>query len=123
MTTGVDSTLTLFLEDLAVRELRLLDARDRGLQLDAELLAQLRGQHESEIAEWFVALEIGQGEPAGRDAVERHMEGLVARQRSAPALPLLFEVWLLDEVAWSLSDSGVEGAIAKARTMLENAGR
>ncbi len=123
MTTGADSTLTLFLDDLAVRELRLLDAQDRGLELDAALLAQLRGQHESEIAEWFVALEIGEGEAAGRDAVERHMEGLVARQRAAPALPLLFEVWLLDEVAWSLSDSGVEGAIAKARTMLENAGR
>jgi len=123
MTDGVDSILVAFIDDLSIRELRVADARDRGLVLDEALLAQLRGQHESEIAEWFAALGIGQDEQDEREAVQRHMEGLVARQRTAPALPLLFEVWLLDGVAWSLSDSGVDGAIAKARTMLENAGR
>lgn len=123
MAGGADSTLVAFVDDLSVRELRVGDARERSLALDDALLAQLKGQHLSEIAEWFTALEIGQGVALEREAVERHMEGLVARQRTAPALPLLFEVWLLDGVAWSLSDSGVEGAIAKARNMLEDAGR
>jgi hypothetical protein len=123
MANGADSTLAAFVDDLSVRELRVADARAQDLALDDAMLAQLRGQHESEIAEWFDVLGLGQGEAAQREAIERHMEGLVARQRSAPALPLLFEVWLLDGVAWSLSDSGVEGAIARARNMLENAGR
>jgi len=43
-----ESTLESFLEDLAVRELRVLDAQGRGLRPDDALIAQLDRQHDEQ---------------------------------------------------------------------------
>lgn len=111
-----------FLDEIAVRELRAQDAERDGLRIDENTDTALRRSHAEEVGYWLAALDGGGSAGPTQEAVERHMEALVARRIPARSLPVLFEAWLLGRAEWSLSRAGLDRAVAQARLMLEGAG-
>lgn len=108
-----------FLEEVAVRELHAQDAERDGRTIDESTEEELRRRHAEEVAYWLEALDGGTGPT--QEAVERHLEALVARRIPARSLPVLFEAWLLERVEWSLRRDGMQEAVARARQMLAGA--
>ncbi len=106
-------------EELSLRELRLSDARARGLTLQPEVLEQQARTHAEEVRWWLAALDAGSGD--ARAAVDRYMRELVARRVESRSLPPLFEAWLLQALDWSVSEAGVRDATERARAMLRSA--
>lgn len=113
-----ERTLLDFIEEIALRELRVGDAEGRGLTLDEGLRIRLEEGHGREVAEWMTRLGIQQGSEPARGVLDRYMEGIVSRQVAGRSLSPLFEAWLLDGMQWTLDPTGVSGAIAQARAML-----
>lgn len=113
-----DDDLAELLEDLAVREIRTLEARASHPDTVRALEDRLRSQHLEEVEEWLVTLGIDGDGPAGEEVVDRYMERLVARQVQQRPLAPLFRAWLLRRVDWALWDARVSDAVAEARAML-----
>jgi len=116
-----EPALLAFIEDLAIRELRVRDAEERGLMLDEGVLSQLAEQHARDVDHWMRSVGVEGGPEVARRALDRHMEDMVSRQVEARSLPPLFEAWLLDGVDWTLEATGISGAIGGARSMLGGA--
>jgi hypothetical protein len=117
-----DSSVAAFLDDIAIREIRYGDAIERGLRVESEVSERLSGQHAAEVAAWLDALGVADGAKASPALLEGYMEEVAARRREALELPPLFEAWLLGPLDWSLSPTGVERAVERARSMLQEAG-
>jgi hypothetical protein len=111
------------IEDVARRELRILDAGARSVRADPELLARLGEQHANEVRGWIADLDLDGGGPAhDRARLREYMRNVAARRVEARSLPPLFEAWLLQRVDWSLSEAGIVRSIEEARAMLEASG-
>lgn len=122
MSDADEPALLAFLEDLAVRELRLTDAAGAGLVLDEETEVGLRAQHDAEMRHWIEVLGLEDGGEISRASLDRYMEDMVSRRVEVRSMPPLFEAWLLEGVEWSLEPAGISGAIAGARAMLVGVG-
>ncbi len=108
--------------ELATRELRLTDLRQRGSSLDAVSEDVMAIAHADEVDYWTRALETDAPDGPSREALARHMETVVARRGQNRSLSPLFEAWLLNRADAELRLGGIQAAIAKARRMLEDAG-
>lgn len=120
MTRAAEGALVSFLEDVAVREIRVVDARARGLTVGEETVARLRQQHADEVREWTERLGISAA-PDAREGLARYLERAVSRRVEVRSIPPLFEAWLLRGLDWSLVEAGVSGSLARARGMMEAA--
>ncbi len=109
--------------ELAVRELRLADLRARGVSLESALEEAMAAAHADEMEYWTRALELDAPPAPARGALARHMETLVARRGQSRSLSPLLETWLMARASAELRERGVQAAIAKARRMLEDAGK
>ena len=115
-------THTELIRNLALRELRVADAEERGLRLDPDVEEALAQAHAEEVGYWLQALDL---DPAAtepdRAALSRHMEALVSRREEPRSLSPLLEAWLLGRVESEVRERGVLAAIMKARQMLSAA--
>jgi peptidyl-prolyl cis-trans isomerase SurA len=119
MVQAAEPVLLAFIEDLALRELRAGDAEVRGLMLEEAVRSQLEEQHAQEVDYWMRSLGVERASGVAREDLDRYMEEMVSRRVEARSLAPLFEAWLLDGTDWSLEPTGISGAIAGARSMLE----
>lgn len=108
--------------DLAVREMRLADARERGLSLDPSAEEALAAAHADEVEYWTGALALDASDAPSRAALARHMEAVAARRGQLRSLSPLFEAWLSGRADAQLRERGAMAALVKARQMLEGAG-
>ena len=111
------------INDIGTRELRLADARQRGLTLDPVVAERLSLLHDEEIEYWARALEFESAESPSRDAVARYMERVASRREEARSLPPLLDAWILGRTDTRVRGRGVLAAIVLARGMLAEAGR
>jgi hypothetical protein len=118
MAEATDRALRAFLQDVALRELRVQDAEATGLELEDHIGSQLARQHAEELEFWMTSLGMAEGRGATRADLDRYMEDMVSRQVEARSLPPLFEAWLLGRVDWMIRPEGIAGAIDGARAML-----
>ncbi len=117
---GADARIRL-LNDVGTRELRLTDAADRGLALDAQTADRLLRLHDEEIEYWTRALALNEASRSPREALARYMEAVVARREDARSLPPLFEAWIRSRIETRIRGRGVLAAIVTARGMLAEA--
>ncbi len=108
--------------ELGTRELRLGDARERGLVLVPSVEDGFVRAHEAEIEYWTQVLELAGPQGSRRAALSRYMERVVSRQEEARSLSPLFEAWLLGRVDGRIRERGVLAASVKAQRMIEGAG-
>lgn len=108
--------------DLAVRELRLADMRERGGSLDPSADEAQAAAHADEVEYWTGALALDAPDAPSRPALARHMEAVVARRGQLRSLSPLFEAWLSRRAGAQLRERGVMAAVVQARRMLEGAG-
>ena len=108
--------------DLAVREMRWADARERGLSLDPSAEEALAAAHADEVEYWTGALALDASDAPSRAALARHMEAVAARRGQLRSLSPLFEAWLSSRADAQLRERGAMAALVKARQMLEGAG-
>lgn len=116
-----DPAVTSFLEDLALREARLLQALERGVGADPAVLEALRDMHRDDVVAWTSALDPGGVEPFSQAAVERAMEALVARRSALRPVPPLLRGWLLEPLSWSVDGGARRSATAAALALIEAA--
>lgn len=121
MTGAGEGPLVSFLREVAVREIRIRDARERGLAADEAVVARFRRQHTEEVRRWMDVLGIAPGDPDARQALRRYLERAVSRRVEVRPVPPLFEAWLLAGLDWSLDETAVASSLAGARSMLEAA--
>ena len=119
MVAAPDESLGAFVEQLAVRGIRLGDARERGLELSEEVLVQLKESHQADIRQWYQGLAIDEMAAPERSSLTQYMEGVVSRRGITANLRPLFEVWLLERVDWVLVESSIPKALLKVRNLLE----
>ena len=113
---------TDLVRELATRELRLADLRERPLAPDSTDLAGFAEAHADEIEYWTQELALDTPDAPSRSALARHMETVVSRQGQARYLSPLLEAWLLDRAGTEVRATGILAAIVKARAMLTGAG-
>ena len=119
MVAAPEGSLEAFVEQLAVRGIRLSDARERGLELSEEILAQLEEGHRADVRQWHQELAIDETAVPERSNLTRYMEGLVSRRGVTANLRPLFEAWLLERVDWALVESSIPKALLRVRSLLE----
>ena len=119
MVASPDESLGAFVEQLAVRGIRLGDARERGLELSEEVLVQLKESHQADVRQWYQGLAIDEMAAPERSNLTQYMEGVVSRRGITANLRPLFEVWLLERVDWVLVESSIPKALLKVRNLLE----
>ena len=119
MVAAPDESLGAFVEQLAVRGIRLGDARERGLELSEEVLVQLKESHQADVRQWYQGLAIDEMAAPERSSLTQYMEGVVSRRGVTANLRPLFEVWLLERVDWVLVESSIPKALLKVRNLLE----
>ncbi len=119
MVASPDESLGAFVEQLAVRAIRLGDARERGLELSEEVLVQLKESHQADVRQWYQGLAIDEMAAPERSNLTQYMEGVVSRRGITANLRPLFEVWLLERVDWVLVESSIPKALLKVRNLLE----
>jgi hypothetical protein len=119
MVVAPDGSLEAFVEQLAVRGIRLSDARERGLELSEEILAQLEESHRADVRQWHQELAIDETAAPERSKLTRYMESLVSRRGVPANLRPLFEAWLLERVDWALVQSSIPKALLRVRSLLE----
>lgn len=108
--------------ELADRELRLTDARERGFALDAAAEESMAAAHADEVEYWTAALALDASDAPSRPGLARHMEAVVARRGQLRSLSPLFQAWLSQRAGARLRERGVMAAVVQARRMLEGAG-
>ena len=108
--------------ELATRELRLADLRQRDFSLDAATLDAFAAAHADEIEYWTQALALDASDAPSQSALARHMEAVVSRRGQTRSLSPLFEAWLLGRTGTEARATGILAAIVQARAMLEGAG-
>lgn len=118
MTGAADSALVSFLEELAVREMRAVDAAARLPETVEALEGRLRRQHVEEVGDWLERLGLARGDSPTRATVDRYMERVASRQVSLRSLPPLFRAWLLGRVESVVVRSRIPEAVERARAML-----
>lgn len=109
-------------QELAVRELRLADVRERGFALDATIEEAMAAAHADEVEYWTAALALDSPDAPSRPGLARHMEAVVARRGQLRSLSPLFQAWLSQRASAQLRERGVMAAVVQARRMLEGAG-
>lgn len=109
-------------QELAVRELRLADMRERGFALDAAAEEAMAAAHADEVEYWTIALVLDAPDAPSRPGLARHMEAVVARRGQLRSLSPLFQAWLSRRADAQLRERGVMAAVVQARRMLEGAG-
>ncbi len=109
-------------QELAVRELRLADVRERGFALDATVEEAMAAAHADEVEYWTAALALDSPDAPSRPGLARHMEAVVARRGQLRSLSPLFQAWLSQRASAQLRERGVMAAVVQARRMLEGAG-
>ncbi len=119
MVAASEEALETFVEQLAVREIRLRDAQERGLKLSEEILAQLQEGHSADVRQWYQDLALDETAAPERVGLSRYMEGVVSRRASPPVLGPLFEAWLLERVDWTLVESRIPPTLLRVRSLLE----
>jgi hypothetical protein len=119
MVAAPEGSLEAFVEQLAVRGIRLSDARERGLELSEEILTQLEENHRADVRQWHQELAIDETAAPERSNLTRYMEGLVSRRGVTANLRPLFEAWLLERVDWALVESSIPKALLRVRSLLE----
>lgn len=122
MITASEESLGVFVEQLALREIRLKDARERGLELSQEILDQLEESHRADVQQWYRELGVDEITIPERLQLNQYMEGVVSRRSSPATIGPLFESWLLEQVDWALIESNVPNALLGARNLIEAVG-
>ena len=112
----------MFVSDIGTRELRRLDALERGMVVDSVQDENLARLHDEEVEHWTRVLELDASDAPSRDALARYMEAVVARREEARPLPPLLEAWILGRTEHRVRARGVLASIVTARTMIEEAG-
>ena len=119
MVAAPDASLGEFLQQLAVRAIRLGDAQEGGLELSEEILTQLEESHRADVRQWYQELAIDETVLPERVNLTQYMEGLVSRRGVANDLRPLFEAWLLERVDWALVESSIPKALLRVQDLLE----
>jgi len=113
-----DDALTAFLEQLAVRQVRLAQAEAQGVRPDDATLTGLEAMHRADTEAWTAALSEGDT-PFSPQALDRYMERLVARQIPFEPVPPLFRAWLLESQVWGRDPRAQDATAAAARKLLD----
>lgn len=113
---------TGLINDLGTRELRLMDAAERGMTLDSLVEDMLTLGHDEEIEYWTRVLDLDGPDSPSRTSLARYMESVVARREEARTMPPLFEAWLLGRTDTRVRHRGILAAIVTAQGMLRDAG-
>lgn len=113
---------TGLINNLGTRELRLVDAAERGITLGPVVEDALTLAHDEELEYWSRVLDLNGTDAPSRNALARYMESVVSRREDARTLPPLFEAWLAGRTDIRMRGRGVLAAIVTARGMLRDAG-
>ena len=113
---------TQLLNDLGTRELRVVDAAERGAVLDPAVADNLSRLHDEEIEYWARVLELDGPDAPSEPSLAGYMEAVAARRETARSMPPLFEAWVLGRIDTRVRPRGVLAAIVIARRMLTEAG-
>ncbi|MYJ67435.1 MAG: hypothetical protein F4087_02830 [Gemmatimonadetes bacterium] len=108
--------------DVGTRALRIADAAARGMSLDPVLDESFFMAHADRMEYWTRTLALGGADGPSRDALARHMAGIVSREEPTRVMSPLFEAWLLERVDTRVRKRGMLAAIVQARAALESAG-
>ena len=118
LATSNDEAVGAFLEELAARELRVSEARSRGLAVPDSTRSSWRGEHMEEVDFWAQSLGLDVAADDRRGALARHMEELVSRRAELRGFNPLLEDWLRQRIDTRVDAGGIEGAIALAQEMI-----
>ena len=119
MVAAPDASLGAFIQQLAVRAIRLGDAQERGLELSEEIRTQLEESHRADVRQWYQELAIDETVPPERLNLTQYMEALVSRRGVATDLRPLFEAWLLERVDWTLFESSIPTVLLRVQNLLQ----
>lgn len=109
--------------DLGTRELRLSDAKARGLSLPPDAEEAFISDYADQLEYWTRVLELGAAGAPSREALERYMDGLALREEPLRSVPPLLEAWLLGRIDTRVRARGVLAAGVLARTTVERMGQ
>jgi hypothetical protein len=118
-----DDDVAVVLGQLAARESRIQEARERGITPDPAHMDDLRALHREEVDQWREAVPLGGGDDSARTALGRYMERLVSRQEDTPPVAPVLRWWLLSRVTWSLDAEAMADATSRARELARSAGQ
>ena len=107
--------------DLAVREIRVGDYMASVDALPEALDSLVHQGHRAEVEYWFAALSEDGIAPPSRDGVASYMNALVSRRQDTSVVSPVLEAWLLSQAEHTVASSGVEAAVAGARSMIQGA--
>lgn len=113
---------TGLINDLGTRELRLVDAAERGMTVDPLVEEVLTLGHDEELEYWSRVLDLNGADSPSRTALARYMESVVSRREEARTMPPLFEAWVVGRTDSRTRQRGILAAIVIARGMLRDAG-